>query len=154
MIIGLLLVLFGVGGVSFALANPDGTYILYANWRTFLAYASGWTVPLLLVIALVGTLMLSVYCVKGIRPEVVDNKEHAAFLVTALGFGYLVLGAWPLWTLGYFWPWQKEIASYGNLLILPLYAGSVFAFGAGAVSLYIHSKIYHQKHPEMSNPLS
>jgi len=105
-------------------------------------------IPILLVMVLVGTLMMSVYCVRDIKPARVDNKEHAAFLVTALGFAYLVIGAWPLWTQNYPWAWQQEIANYGNLLVLPLFVASLFAFVTGAVSLYIHSKIYHQTHPE------
>ena len=154
MIIGLLLVFFGVSEFWFVMANFYGVFhFLYASWQTFVYYSSAWVVmiPLLLSMALVGTLMLSVYCVRGIQPDGVDNKEHAAFLVTALGFAYLVMGAWPLFTQGYPWLWQKEIANYGNLLVLPLYAGSLFAFTAGAVSLYIHSKIYHQKHPEIGD---
>ena len=103
-----------------------------------------YTVPLLLMMALVGTLILSIYCIRGIEAAVVDNKEHAAFLVTALGFAYLVVGAWPLWTQSFPWAWQQEIANYGNLLVLPIFAGSLFAFITGAVSLYIHSRIYHQ----------
>jgi len=98
--------------------------------------------------ALFGTLMLTVYCVRDIQPTVVDNKEHAAVLVTALGFAYLVLGAWPMWTQSYPWAWQQEIANYGNLLVLPLFAGSLIALIAGSVSLYIHSRIYHQKYPD------
>ena len=74
----------------------------------------------------------------------VDDKEHAAVLVIALGFAYLVAGAWPLWTQMYPWQWQQIIANYGNLLVLPLYVGGVIAFFTGAVSLYIHSKIYHE----------
>ena len=128
-------------------------YGFYVNWQTVRFFMPEWvfTVPVLLVVALVGTLMLSIYCVRDIQPARVDNKEHAAFLVTALGFAYLVIGAWPLWNQDYPWAWQKEIANYGNLLVLPLFAGSLFAFIAGAVSLYIHSRIYHQKHPEMQN---
>lgn len=152
LIIGLLLVFFGVSGSWFILTNFQGTYVRYADWQTFPFYTV-WTFsfPVLLVMALVGTLMLSVYCVRDIQPARVDNKEHAAFLVTSLGFAYLIVGAWPFWTLGYFWPWQQQIANYGNLLVLPLYAGSFLAFAAGAFSLYIHSRIYHQQHPELSN---
>jgi hypothetical protein len=97
---------------------------------------------------LVGTLILAVYCLKGIQPARVDYKEHAAVLVTVLAFTYLVIGAWPLWTQQYPWAWQQEIANYGNLLVLALFAGSCLTLIIGAVSLYIHSRIYHQRHPE------
>jgi hypothetical protein len=92
-----------------------------------------------------------VYSIRGIQPESVDNKEHAAILVTALGFTYQVIGAWPLWNQQYPWPWQQEIANYGNLLVFPLFIGSLLALIIGAASLYIHSKIYHEKHPEISS---
>ena len=109
------------------------------------SYMPQWSflVPFLLVISLIGSLMISVYCLRGIEPKRADNKEHAAVLATSLGFAYLVLGAWPLWTQLYPWPWQEEIANYGNLLVFPLFVGSIIALFSGAVSLFIHSKIYH-----------
>ncbi len=151
MIVGLTLVFFGVSGLCFIMPNLYGTFHgFYVNWQTFRFFMPEWIymIPILLVMVLVGTLMMSVYCVRDIKPARVDNKEHAAFLVTALGFAYLVIGAWPLWTQNYPWAWQQEIANYGNLLVLPLFVASLFAFVTGAVSLYIHSKIYHQTHPE------
>ena len=150
--IGLLLIFFGVSDLWFVLPNLYGTLPgLYVNWRTFYFYMPEWTltIPILLVMSLVGTLMLSVYCIRGIQPESVDNKEHAAIIVTALGFTYQVIGAWPLWNQQYPWPWQQEIATYGNLLVLPLFAGSLLALIIGAISLYIHSRIYREKHPEL-----
>jgi len=150
LIIGLLLVFFGVTDLWLIMLNLYGTMPgFYANWQTFYFFMPEWafTIPVLLVMALVGTLMLTVYCVRDIQPARVDNKEHAAVLVTALGFTYLVIGAWPLWNQAYPWAWQQQIANYGNLLVVPLFAGSLAALIAGAVSLYIHSKIYHQKHP-------
>ncbi len=107
------------------------------------------TIPLLLVTSLIGTLMLSIYCIRDIQPERADNKEHAAIIVTALGFTYQVIGAWPLFNQGYPWPWQQEIATYGNLLVFPLFIGSLLALITGAASLYIHSRIYHQKQSEV-----
>ena len=88
--------------------------------------------------------MLSVYCIRGVKRGNVDNKEHAAVLVTALGFTYLVVGAWPMWTQLYPWPWQEEIANYGSFLVFPLFAGSLIALFTGVASLYIHSRIYHE----------
>lgn len=156
LIVGLLLVFFGVSDLWFVLPNLHGTFQGFnVSWEIprFYLPQSTFMIPLLSAMTLVGTLLLSVYCIRGIAPGEVDNKEHAAFLVAALGFTYLVIGAWPLWSQSYFWPWQQEIAAYGNLLVLPLYAGSLFAFAAGAASLYIHSRIYRQQHPEMTDQL-
>ena len=152
--IGLLLIFFGVSDLWFVLPNLYGTLPdLYVNWRAFYFFMPEWsfTIPILLVMSLAGTLMLCVYCIRGIQPESVDNKEYAAILVTALGFTYQVVGAWPLWNQQYPWPWQQQIANYGNLLVLPLFIGSLLALIIGAASLYIHSKIYHEKHPETSS---
>jgi hypothetical protein len=149
--IGLLLVFFGVSDLWFIMPNMYGTFPgYYVNWQVFYFYMPEWTytIPILLVMSLIGTLMLTVYCIRDIQPAGVDNKEHAAVLVTALGFTYQVIGAWPLWNQPYPWAWQQQIANYGNLLVLPLFIGSLFALITGAVSLYIHSRIYHQKHPE------
>jgi len=151
LIIGLLLVFFGVSDSWFVMPSLYGTFHgFYVNWQVFYFYLPEWrlTIPVLLAMALIGTLMLTVYCVRDIGAERIDNKEYAAVLVSSLGFAYLVLGAWPLWTQSYPWAWQQEIANYGNLLVLPLFAGSLIALIAGSVSLYIHSRIYHQKHPE------
>jgi hypothetical protein len=150
LIIGLLLVFFGVSDLWFIMPNLYGTTGFYMSWQVFYFYMPEWifTIPILLVMTLIGTLMLSVYCISDIRSARVDYKEHAAILVTALGLAYLVLGAWPLWNQPYQWAWQQEIANYGSLLALLLYAGSLVAFLTGAASLYIHSKMYHQKHPE------
>jgi hypothetical protein len=148
--IGFWLVFFGVADLWFVMPN------LYAglvgdwpnvDWRFFYFYIPQWrfTVPALLLMTLVGTLMMGVYCIRGIQPQVVDNKQNAAILVTALGFTYQVIGAWPLWNQVYAWPWQAEIARYGNWLVFPLFTGSLIALIIGATSLYKHSKIYHQK---------
>ena len=152
LIIGLLLVFFGVSDLWFIMPNLYGTFPgYYVNWQALYFYMLEWTftIPILLAMTLIGTLMLTFYCITDIQPERVDEKEHAAILVTALGFTYQVIGAWPLWNQQYPFPWQQQIANYGNLLVLPLFAGSLFALIVGAVSLYIHSKIYHQKHPEV-----
>ena len=149
LIIGLLLVFFGVSDLWFILPNVYGTFPgYYVNWETFYPYMPEWpvTIPILLVMTLIGTLMLTVYCIRDIQPARVDNKEDTAILVTALGFTYQVVGAWPLWKQQYPFPWQQQIANYGNLLVLPLFAGSLLALIIGALSLYIHSGIYHQKH--------
>jgi hypothetical protein len=70
-------------------------------------------------------------------------------LAAGLGLTYQVVGAWPLWAQQYPWPWQQLIANYGNPLALTLFIGSLVALLTGATSLYVHSRIYHQKHPEI-----
>jgi hypothetical protein len=148
-IIGLLLTVFGVFDLWFIMPNIWNSA---ANWKGFYILMPEWsvTVPVLFIISIIGTLILCVYSIRDIQPERTDNKEHAAILVTALGFTYQVIGAWPLWNQQYPWPWQQEIAKYGNLLVLPLFVGSLLALIIGVDSLYIHSKIYHEKHPGTS----
>ena len=95
LIIGLLLVFFGVSDLSFVMPNLYGTFRgFYVNWQVFYFYLPEWrlTIPVLLAMALIGTLMLTVYCVRDIGAERIDNKEYAAVLVSSLGFAYLVLG--------------------------------------------------------------
>ena len=146
--IGLLLTIFGVADLWFIMPN---IWSSAANWQGFYLLMPQWsvTVPILFIISLIGIIILCVYSIRDIRPERIDYKEHAAILVTALGFTYQVIGAWPLWNQAYPWPWQKEIANYGNFLVLPLFIGSLLALVIGAASLYLHSKIYHEKHPEL-----
>jgi hypothetical protein len=144
-----LLVFFGVADLWFVMPNMyaglQGNWP-HVDWRFFYFYMPQWsfTVPILLSMTLVGTLLLSLYSITSIQPGRVDNKQNAAILVTALGFTYQVIGAWPLWNQSYAWQWQAEIAKYGNLLTFPLFIGSLIVLIIGAASLYKHSKIYHQ----------
>ena len=144
--IGLLLVFLGVANLWFVMPNTYAGLVgdWHIDWRSLNLYKPLWsfTVPLLLITTLIGTLLLSQYCI-SIRPEKVDNKQNAAILVTALGFTYQVIGAWPLWNQWYPWQWQAEIARYGNWLVFPLFIGSLIALIIGAASLYKHSKILH-----------
>lgn len=147
-IIGLLLVFFCIGDLVFILPNLYGMLPhWWVSWQIIYFYMPEWIalVPALFIFGLVGTLILSVYCITDIQPNRLDDKEHAAVLVAGLGFTYQVVGAWPFWNQSYPWPWQMQIARYGNLLILPLFAGSLIALIVGATSLYLHSRIYHQK---------
>jgi len=151
LIIGLMLVFFGVSDLWFILPNLYGRLPdLYVNWRVVYFFMPQWTItiPILFILSLIGTLMLTAYCIRDIQPARLDHKEQAAMLVMALGFTYQIIGAWPLWSQRYPWPWQQQIADYGNLLVLPLFIGSLFALIIGAVSLYKHSRIWHEKHPE------
>jgi len=143
--IGLLLVFFGIADLWFVMPNMYAGLVgdWHVDWRSLNLYKPLWsfTVPLLLITTLIGTLLLSLYCIRDIRTEKVDSKQNAAIVVTALGFSYQVIGAWPLWNQWYPWPWQAEIARYGNWLVLPLFIGSLIAMIIGAASLYIHSNI-------------
>jgi hypothetical protein len=144
--IGLLLVFFGVADLLFVMPNMYAGLVgdWHVDWRSLNLYKPLWnfTVPLLLITTLIGTFMLSLYCIKGIQPESLNNKQNAAILVTALGFTYQVIGAWPLWNQWYPWQWQAEIASYGNWLVFSLFAGSLITLIIGAFSLFKQSKIY------------
>ena len=145
------MVFLAVADLWFVMPNMYSSLLdWHVGGQFFGFYMPEWifTIPAMLIICLIGTLMLSIYGLRGIQSERVESKEHAAILVTALGFTYQVIGAWPFFNQGYPWPWQQVIANYGNLLVLPLFVGSLLALIIGAASMYIHSKIYHQKHPE------
>ncbi len=99
----------------------------------------------------VGTLMLCVYCIRGIGSQAGDDREHVAILLAVFGFGYVVVGAWPLGNLTVFpWEWQKTIMSDGAFFAWSLYLLSLVSMVVGAASAFLHSRIYHQKHPELA----
>jgi hypothetical protein len=101
---------------------------------------------------LVGTAMLCVYSLRGISPEATTDKQYVAILLTAFGFTYQVVGAWPLQHQTDFpWQWQKQIISLGPVFAWTLYTMSLIVMLIGVVSLYKHSVIYHQKHPNQEN---
>jgi hypothetical protein len=98
---------------------------------------------------LVGTVALCVYCIRGINSQVADDKEHVAILLTATGFAYQVLGAWPLGVKTVFpWEWQKQIIGNGAVFAWMLTVLSLVALVIGGTSVYLHSRIYSHKHPE------
>ena len=97
---------------------------------------------------IIGAAMLSNYSIRGISPEAAPTKQYVAILLTAFGFTYQIIGAWPLENSADFpWQWQKQIVSYGPLFTWILYILSLVVLLIGAYSLYRHSQIYHQKHP-------
>jgi hypothetical protein len=99
----------------------------------------------------VGATMLCVYSLRGLRSSLVEDKERVAVLLVVFGFAYTVIGAWPLGQIeGFAWEWQKQIASYGALFTWGLYVLSVVVLTVGAISLYIHSRRYHQNHPNQA----
>jgi len=96
---------------------------------------------------IIGAAMLCVYSIRGIRPEAASNKQYVAVLLTALGFAYQVIGAWPLGHLIDFpWQFQKQIFSNGPVFTWTLYILSLVVLLVGVFSLYKHSLIYRQKH--------
>ncbi len=77
--------------------------------------------------------------------------EHVAVVLTAFGFAYQIVGAWPLQAVVDMpWNWQKQIMSYGSAFAWSLYAISWVVLAIGAISLFAHSRIYRQKHPELT----
>jgi hypothetical protein len=95
----------------------------------------------------IGSAILCVYSIRRIGQEAVDNKEKVAVLLTAFGFTYQVIGAWPLeHQIDFPWQWQKQIVANGTIFAWILYILSLIVLVIGAISLYKHSRIYHQKH--------
>ncbi len=97
---------------------------------------------------IIGVAMLCVYSIRGINSEAAVSKQYIAILLTAFGFVYQVIGAWPLGQLNSFpWQWQKQIISYGSVFAWTMYLLSLVVLMIGVISLYKHSLIYHQKYP-------
>jgi len=98
---------------------------------------------------IVGAVMLSVYCLRGLTAQSVENRERVGILLTAFGFSYTILGAWPLGKqLDFPWDWQKEIFSYGAAFTWGLYLLGIAVLAVGALSVYRCSLFYHRQHPE------
>lgn len=96
---------------------------------------------------IIGAAMLSYYSLRGITPEARADKQYVAVLLTAFGFIYQVIGAWPLGKFVDFpWQWQKQIILNGSIFAWILYVLSLAVLLVGVVSLYKHSVIYHKKH--------
>jgi uncharacterized membrane protein YiaA len=99
---------------------------------------------------LVGTVLLCSGSIRGLRTLNADS-QYVAVLLVVFGFAYTVVGAWPLQnTVDLPWEWQKQIMSYGSSFAWMLYLLSLVVLAVGAVSLYVHSRAYHRKHPELS----
>jgi hypothetical protein len=95
---------------------------------------------------LIGAAMLCVYSIRGITAEASVDKQYVAILLAAFGFGYVVIGAWPLGQRDVFpWEWQKQIISWGPVFAWLLYLLSLVILVVGAVSLYKNSVIYHKR---------
>jgi hypothetical protein len=100
---------------------------------------------------IIGAVLLVVYCIRGLTPQSVENRERVGIILTAFGFSYIVLGAWPLGKqLDFPWDWQKEIFSYGYVFTWGLYLLGITVLAVGAVSVYRCSVFYHRQHPEFA----
>ena len=100
---------------------------------------------------LAGAALLCLYCSRGLSALTVENRERVAIVLTAFGFAYVIIGAWPLGSIVNFpWEWQKQIANNGAPFAWGLYLLSMVVLFVGGISLYRCSKIYHQRHPEFS----
>ena len=96
---------------------------------------------------IVGAATLCIYSIRGISAEATVDKQYVAIVLTAFGFAYQVIGAWPLGNKADFpWQWQKQIVSDGPIFAWILYILSLVVLLIGAISLYKHSQIYRQKH--------
>jgi hypothetical protein len=100
---------------------------------------------------IIGSVMLCVYSLRALRFGLTDDSERVAVLLVVFSFAYQVLGAWPLQNAANFpWEWQKQIMSYGPIFAWALYLISVVLLAVGGVTLFVHSRDYHKKHPELS----
>lgn len=98
---------------------------------------------------LLGATLLCAYTIRVLRSNITADSEHVAILLTVFGFAYQVLGAWPLQSVVDFpWNWQKQIIGYGSIFAWGLYVLSLVVFVVGAVSLFVHSRDYHRRHPD------
>ena len=95
--------------------------------------------------------MLCLYSLRTLRFGLTGNSELVAVMLIVFGFTYQVVGAWPLGVMTTFpWEWQKQIMNYGLLFTWILYALSLVTLVIGGISLYVHSRDYHKRHPELS----
>ena len=86
----------------------------------------------------------------GIFEYVKKHQLSIGIFLTTFGFTYQVLGAWPGWDEAkYNWEWQKEIARHWGFLVWPLFIISLCSLIIGIALLYIDSKHYHKRHPEL-----
>ena len=99
---------------------------------------------------IIGATLLCLCSIRGINQDSKD-RQYVAILLTAFGFTYQVIGAWPLGKpLDFPWQWQKQIVSNGSIFAWTLYLLSLIVLVVGGASLYMQSRIYHQKHPNIS----
>jgi hypothetical protein len=94
---------------------------------------------------IIGAIMLCNYSLREISPQAPADKQYVAILLTAFGFTYQVIGAWPLGNVVDFpWQWQKQIVLNGAVFAWVLWLLSLAVLLVGVFSLYKHSVIYHK----------
>jgi len=97
---------------------------------------------------LIGAALLAISSLRSLWSGVCVNGYVAVALVV-FGFGYLVVGAWPLQsTADMPWMWQKQIMSFGAGFGWLLYLLGVVVLLIGAASLYVHSREFQRIHPD------
>jgi hypothetical protein len=99
---------------------------------------------------IIGATMLCAISVRELRSgSAVD--EHIALVLTAFGFAYQIVGAWPLQSVVDLpWQWQKQIMSFGPVFGWGLCVLSWVVLAVGGVSLYVHSRNYPREHSDFS----
>ncbi len=140
---------------GWTLSNWSNNIVTYLAFPARSAPSSSLLNPLFLITSLpaliIGTVILSTYSICKIKSGSMGDKEHVAVVLTVFGFAYQIIGAWPLGEKTIFpWEWQKQIISFGPIFAWTLTLLSLIALAAGGISLFTHSKLYHQKHPEFS----
>jgi hypothetical protein len=138
--------------------NPsDGTTIVHSFSSLALEapVLSPYIIPAFFVTSfpalIIGVTMLCTYTVRVLHSSLTVDSEHVAVLLTVCGFAYVVLGAWPLQeAVSFPWTWQKQIMDFGAGFAWLLYLLSMVMVAFGAFSLYVHSRAYHRKYPELA----
>lgn len=100
---------------------------------------------------LIGAALLSAYCLRGLNINSIEDRERVAIILTAFGFTYIVIGAWPLGNVIDFpWEFQKQIFNNGPMITWMLYSLGVIILLTGVYSLHKCSTFYHKNHPQSS----
>ena len=138
---------------GWTIANWGENALNLLPFSSILALSSTLLNPLFFVTSfpslIFGTIILSVYCLTTVKSGVDNNKAQVAIFLIIFGFAYQVIGAWPLGITSVFqWEWQKQIINLGIGFAWILTLLSLIALITGSISLFIHSKLYHQRHPE------
>ncbi|MGD6805428.1 MAG: hypothetical protein ACQCN4_00495 [Candidatus Bathyarchaeia archaeon] len=99
---------------------------------------------------LIGVVLMCDCSIRGLRFGLTATSQYIAVLLSVFGFSYLVIGAWPLQVpIDMPWEWQKQIMSYGAFFAWLLYGLGFVVFAVGGVSLFVHSRAYRRRHPEL-----
>ena len=101
---------------------------------------------------LIGIFMLCDYSIRSIRFGLTVDSKRVSLLLAAFGLAYITVGAWPLQAVVNMpWDWQKQIMSYGPVFAWGLYLLGAVVLAVGGVSLYVHSRDFYRRNPQLSN---